>query len=148
MTKYASKTSVPVDRSMGQVRQILSKNGADGVAIAETREVAMVQFVFENMPYKFLIHYPNGKEDHIRFTDSGRERTEHQVESEIDSEKRRLWRSMVLYIKAAIEAHLNGLVNIKRSMMGNIMLDNGTTMYQRLERDLDKARSNPSMLLG
>ena len=43
MSGYAKNTSVTVDRSMAQVRVMLQKEGADGVAIAEAGSQAMVQ---------------------------------------------------------------------------------------------------------
>lgn len=145
---YAKGTSVPADRSMSQLRQLLLKNRADGVAIAETREGAAVQFVFERIPYKFHIHYPSGREEKIKFTPTGNERSLNQIDKEIDAEVRRLWRAMVLYVKAAIEAHENGLVDLKRSMMGNIMLPTGQTMYQKLEGRLDDVITDPGLLLS
>jgi hypothetical protein len=147
MSNYAKNTSVPVDRSMNQIRVLLQKEGADGVAIAESGYVAMVQFVFEGHGYKFLIHYPTDRDDKVRLTNSGKVRTSSQVKDEIEKEKRRLWRAMGLYIKAAIEAHANGLVDLKRSMMGNLILPNGDTMYGRLENDIENITVNPKLLL-
>ncbi len=147
MSNYAKGTSVGIDRSMNQIRVLLQKEGADGVAIAEAKGVAMVQFIFEERGYKFHIHYPSDRDDKIKFTNTGKTRTATQINDEIEKEKRRLWRSMCLYIKATIEAHTNGLVDLKRSMMGNLMLPNGDTMYGRLERDIDNIRVNPKLLL-
>lgn len=144
---YAKNTSVPVERSMNQVRVLLQKEGADGVAIAETKSMAMVQFIFEGKGYKFKIKYPTDSDTTMRYTSKGSERTFNQVETEIDKEKRRLWRAMCLYIKAALEAHQNGLVDIKRSMMGNLILPSGETMYEKLEGNMDRINVNPQFLL-
>lgn len=148
MSGYAKNTSVTVDRSMAQVRVMLQKEGADGVAIAEAGSQAMVQFVFERKGYKFKISYPSKTDDQIRFTGAGRDRTDIQMETEIEKEKRRLWRAMGLYIKAAIEAHHNGLVDLKRSLMGNIMLPSGETVYEKLEGNMDKVMIDPRFLLS
>jgi hypothetical protein len=149
MARYASKTSVPVDRSMSEVRGLLLKNNSDAVAIAESKEGASVQFIFEGHPYKFLIKYPSPQDSDMRLNNKGQIKTQVQIEKSIDDEKRRLWRAMVLYIKAAIEAHLSGLVNLKRSLMGNMVIADGSgqTMYQRLEYDIDKVKANPKLLI-
>lgn len=147
MSGYAKNTSVTIDRSMNQIRVALQKEGADGVAIAETKEKAVVQFVFESTPYKFVITYPTFNDDFIKYTGTGKKRTIPQMELESEKEKRRLWRAMGLYIKAAIEAHTNGLIDLKRSMMGNIMLPSGHTMYEKLEGNFDQIKMNPSLLI-
>lgn len=149
MSRYATKTAVPVDRSMAEVRGILLKNNAQAVAIAESLDAASVQFIFENHPYKFIIKYPTFRDHQIQYTKSGKARTETQMHKEINDEHKRLWRAMVLYIKAAIEAHQSGLVNLKKSLMGNLVLSDGSgqTVYQRLERDIEKIRANPTLLI-
>jgi len=147
VSNYAKGTSVSIDRSMAQLRVMLQKEKAEGLAIAESGDVAMVQFIFEGKGYKFFIHYPSERDDKIRFTSSGKIRTTAQIDLEVKKEKQRLWRAMCLYIKAALEAHANGIVDLKRSMMGNLMLPNGDTMYDRLDRDIDKISVNPKLLL-
>lgn len=144
---YASNTNVSVDKSMSQVRQMLTRNKSQGVAIAETEEGAATQFIFDNKPYKFVIRYPSKTEERIAFTNSGRPRTESKIDIEIESEKRRLWRCMVLYIKAAIEAHNNGLVDFKRSMVGYMLLPSGKTFYQEIESNIPRLEANPKFML-
>jgi hypothetical protein len=145
---YAKNTTVSIDRSMAQIRIILSKAGADGTAIAEASGLAMVQFSFEGKAYKFFIHYPGRNNDQIKFTSSGKERTENQIELEIEKEKKRLWRSMGLYIKAAIEAHENGIIDLKKSMLAHMLLPNGGTVYEKVESSIGKIETNPKFLLS
>jgi hypothetical protein len=147
MTKYAAKTTVSIDRSMGQVRQMLAKAGADGVAIAETAFGSTTQFIFDGKSYKFVITYPKTTDDAIIYTHAGRERTEKQIEAELESEKKRLWRSMGLYIKAALEAHNNGVIDLKRSMMSHMELPSGSTVYEKIKDSLDKIDVKPQLLL-
>ncbi len=147
MTTYAKGTAVSVDRSMNEVRGLLMKNKAEAVAIVESQDAFQVQFVFDGHAYKFPIKYPNPQDPTIRLNHKGWIKSEAQIQKSIDDEKRRLWRAMVLYIKAALEAHQNGLVNIKRSLMANMVTYSGKTIYQSLESNLDKAKTNPNFLL-
>lgn len=147
MSNYAKNTAVPIDRSMNQIRIMLQKEGCEAVAIAEAGNRAMVQFVFESMSYKFHIDYPTDKDLEIKCTPAGKERSPSQIVQEIDKEKRRLWRSMNLYIKAAIEAHQNGIINLKRSLMGNIVLESGQTLYGKLEKEMSLLIVDPNLLL-
>ena len=144
---YASKTSVPIGQSQVEVRKILMKSGADGVAIAETMQGSSTQFIFEGKPYKFTIMYPDRNDERFTHTNKGKKRTSVQLESELEAEKRRLWRCMVLYIKACLEAHTNGLVNLKRSMVGNMQLPNGKTFYEAIDNDLARFEANPKFMI-
>lgn len=144
---YASKTSVNVDRSMSQVRQILMSYKATAVAIAETSEGAVTKFLFEGKVYQFKITYPGIAEERICFKKGGQKRTDAQKIAEIEGEKRRLWRCMVLYIKAAIEAHENGLIDMKKSMVAHMMIPQGGTLYEHIEKDISRFESNPRFML-
>jgi len=54
---------------------------------------------------------------------------------------------MVLYIKAAIEAHVNGLVDLKRSMIGHMLLPSGKTFYNEIEKNIETFEANPRFML-
>lgn len=144
---YANKTSVPIDRSMSQIRQLLFKAKSSGVATAETTEGAVTKFIFEGKPYKFKINYPSFCEERIVYTSTGRERTDAQKFAEVEAEKRRLWRCKLLYIKAAVEAHQNGLMDLQRSFVGHMQLPSGKTFYEVIEGNLERFEANPSFML-
>lgn len=144
---YARGTEVSVDRSMAQVRQVLFKNGAQGVAMAESREACSVRFIYDDIPYKFSIQFPSASEPRVVFDKAKRKRTLKQIESFIEKEKMRLWRAMLLYITAAIEAHNNGLVDLKKSFMANMITSDGKTIYEKVGNDLNRLADNPKFLL-
>lgn len=146
---YAKNTTVSIDRSMGEVRGLLLKNSAQGVAFAETPQGAIVSFYIENFQYKFNINYPQHSDNNIKYTNKGTARTVPQVEKVVEDEKKRLWRAMVLYIKSAIEAHNNGIIDLKRSLMGNLVTNDGSgkTLYQVLETKMNEVLVTPSKLL-
>ena len=148
MTSYANNTSVPIDRSMNQIRVMLKKIGADGTAIAESDNKAMVSFVYQGKNYKFFINYPSIDDDSVRLTDGGRERTQSQCEAEIDKEVRRLWRAMGLYIKAAIEAHNNQIIPLEKSMLSHMVLPGGKTVFEKVQKVIAQIEVNPQLLLN
>lgn len=148
MSRYANNTSVTVDRSMIQVRQVIIKGGGDGVAIAETVEGAAVRFIFDKKAYKFVIKYPLRSQEDIAYSGNGRSRTKSQVDSAIENEKKRLWRAMWLYIKAAIEAHNNHLIDLNKSLMSHMLLPSGKTVYEKVYKNLDQLDVSPQILLN
>lgn len=144
---YAKNTTVPIDRSMVQIRRLLTKGGSDGVAIATTNDGACVQFIYEKMPYKFHVKYPTYRDDNIKYTNTGRVRTDIQMDREIESEVRRLWRALHLYVKAAIEAHDNGIIDLKRSLMGNLQINGGMTVYDKFKGDMKRLTTSATLFL-
>lgn len=146
-TRYANKTKVPVSQSINAVRSLLQKHGADAVAIIETNKGAACQFVFEDKQYKMVVHYPSEDNDIVKYSPQGKLRTESQIASEIESEKRRVWRSLLLFLKAAIEAHYSQVVDLKRSLLSSMVLKSGKTFYQEVEPRLAQLDVDPTFML-
>jgi hypothetical protein len=59
MPRYASGTSVTVDRSITQIRQLVLRFGADKFAVATGRKTATVAFAYKGRPVKFDLSLPD-----------------------------------------------------------------------------------------
>ena len=55
---------------------------------------------------------------------------------------------MVLYIRAAIEAHHNGVIKLQQSLIAHMVLPGGDTLYQRLGDTVKGIEANPQLLLN
>lgn len=60
---YAIKTKVSVEKTIGEIRKILNKAGADGFAFAENGTMAFVAFRFKARAIKIFIHLPELNSD-------------------------------------------------------------------------------------
>lgn len=140
---YAENTSVPVDRSMSEIKKILSKYGATAFAFGESPERAMVQFQMANRQIKIIIPLPvKGKAmNHKRYL---------LGEKHIDQMVRSRWRSLVITIKAKLECVECGITTLEQEFMAHIVLPNGQTVGDVMTPQIQMAYENKKMppLLG
>jgi hypothetical protein len=144
---YAKGTSVTVGKSMEAIRKILMGNKATAVGVFESAQAGAIQFYFEGIPFKYVVKYPVIAEKEVCYTKGNQRRTDAQKLKYIENEKRRLWRCLVLFIKAAIEAHNQGISDLKKTLVASMLLPSGETMYQKIENNIDKLKSDNNFLL-
>lgn len=135
MTKYAEGTKITPEKSQVEVQTILKKYGATDVASGEQGEQAVIGFKFNGKLYKIILPYPDIKD----FLLSGnRTRTGLQQQTAKDQEIRRLWRALILVIKAKLEAAQSGIVTFEQEFMAHIVVnEQGQTMYEWAKPFLD-----------
>lgn len=106
--KYAANTSVPVERSRGEVERILTKYGATkfGTMTEETR--VSVYFEVKGRQVQWSIPMPDRK----------RYRNDADHEKEI----RRRWRVLVITIKAMLEAVESKLLTFDQAFLPHIVI--------------------------
>lgn len=140
---YAEKTSVPIDRSQGEIKKILTKYGASAFAFAETVEKAMVQFEMSGRRIKFLLPMPvkHKTKDKRGYLMS---------QSQVDQLTRSRWRSLVLAIKAKLECVEAGITTLEQEFLAHIVLPNGQTVGDAMVGQIETAYKEQRMppLLG
>lgn len=118
---YAENTKVPVFKSQGEIKNILTKYGATAFAFAESQDKAMIQFEVNNRMIKFILPLPQkGKAKNKK----GVLYSQNQIEQLI----RAKWRSMALAIKAKLECVDAGITTLEQEFMAHIVLPNGSTV--------------------
>lgn len=136
---YAKNTKVPIERSQGEIRKILTKHGATGFAFAENEGLAQVIFEIKGFRVKFNLPMPcppkqNSTEVSKRFY--------HQL-------CRTKWRSLVLAIKAKMECVESGITTIEQEFLAHIVLPNGRTVGHHAIpqlRDAYELKKMPALL--
>lgn len=113
---YAEKTRVPVDRSQGEIKKILSRYGATAFAFAEGN--AMLMFELKGRRIMFKLPLPckpssNATQASIK--------TYEQI-------CRSKWRSLVLGIKAKLECVASDITTLEQEFLAHIVLPNGATV--------------------
>jgi len=119
---YAIKTSVPIDRSQGEIRKILSKYNATGFAFGEMGEFNIVMFEMAGRRIKFILPMP--KKPSVGATLSSVKTYEQMCRSR--------WRCLVLAIKAKLECVESGITTLEQEFLAHIVLPNGTTIGQTI----------------
>lgn len=110
--KYAARTVVPVDQSRREIEKTLERYGATAFAYGATPGRAMVEFVADERRVRFVVILPT--------TDK----------RGADQETRRLWRALVLSIKAKLEVVESGISTFEEEFLAHVVLPDGRTVGQ------------------
>lgn len=136
---YATKTKVSVERSETELRKLLRKAGATAIVSAsdENRGRHVVVFELDGRRIRLEVFEPDRSA--FIYTETGRVRPEAYVDSQIEQERRRLWRVLVLVTKAKLELIASGDSWVEREFLADILLPNGKTVYNDVADKIETA---------
>lgn len=149
MTRYASRTDVPVDRSRAQIEKLLERYGASSFMYGWESTVAVVAFQYDRWTIRFRLPMP-AKEEFAK-TETGRRREKSAMEREHAQAMRQRWRALHLVIQAKLEAVECGITTFEEEFLSHIVTPNGLTVGdQVLPRLVEAAESGqmPKALLS
>ena len=112
---YAEGTTVAVEKSRYEIEKLVRKRGGDQFVSGWSlgQGIAQVGFTFEGRQCRFKIRLPTGK------SEAGFER-----------EHRRLWRCLLLVIKAKFEIVDSKIQTFEEAFLGDIVMPDGQTMSE------------------
>lgn len=143
MTRYAAKTTVPVERSRNEIENILARYGAVQFMYGWESSGALIAFVVEPSPgqrRQVRFHLPLPSRDERRFTHHSRGyRTPESAEREWEQACRQRWRALALVVKAKLEAVESGISSFEDEFLAYIMLPDGNTVGGWIGPQLDAA---------
>ena len=124
---YAQNTGVTVDRSKAELERTLKKYGADRIVYNwDATGGDVVVFRIEERYVRLVIPLPSVQS--FTTTDQGRSRKQSVAESLRDQEYRRLWRVLIISVKAKFETIAAGLFGFDEEFLGQIMIDKDHTI--------------------
>lgn len=145
--KFAEGTGVPVERSRGEIERLLKRHKATGFFYGEQNERAMIGFELGGRRYHMDLTYP--PLESYRFMQAGfagpRERSVDQMETAQEKEKQRLWRGLLLLVKAKLEAVADGIALLEMELMPYTVMPNGQRAGEWLEPQIEQAYSTKRM---
>jgi hypothetical protein len=130
--KFASQTSVPVERSRAEIEKTLLRYGASEFQSGWRQESAMIGFQLGKLFIRFVLPLPSRSEK--RFTHKTdrynhvKKRSEDAAAREYDQEVRQRWRALLLTIKAKLEAVECGISSIESEFLAFIVMPNQVTV--------------------
>ncbi len=134
-TLYAEGTTVQPEKSRGEIEAVLHRYGATGFAYMRQAlpdgERTRVEFFANNRRVRFDMTLPG--EDDARFYQR-RKPSEARL-----AEVRRLWRALLLAIKAKLEVVESGLAIFEEEFMANIVMPDDSTVGQHARPWIAKA---------
>jgi hypothetical protein len=138
--RFAEGTTVAAEKSKLEIEQVLSRYGASSFASGWQGDVAVIAFEAHGRRVKFVLPMPNRKD--ARFTKdpraSWREVSELQQKERYDAEVRRLWRALLLAIKAKLEVVESGIATFEQEFLAHIVLPHGPTVGDWAAPELEK----------
>lgn len=131
MSRYASRTRVPVSKSRSEIETIVMRYKADqfGSAMDIERGRAMIQFRLKTWLVRFILPLPNRNEQ----------------------DQRQRWRALALVIKAKLEAVESGITTIEEEFLAHVVTPEGQTFGEWAVPQLREMKEQgrlPSSILG
>ena len=131
-SKYAADTTVPVERSRGEIERTLARYGADEFAYGYDKARALIQFTANGRRVRFTIALPDRRERRFTHTETGKARTDAQATAAWEGGQRQKWRVLALCIKAKLEAVESELVTFEEEFAAHIVLPDGSTVGEHM----------------
>ena len=146
---YATTTKVPIARTRDEIEGVLTRYGATGFGYAWEGDRSMVAFNIEGRRVQIMLVMPP-IEDYARTAGNARRTTSSQ-QSAWEQACRSRWRSLLLIIKAKLEAVESGITTLESEFLANIVLPDGSTVGQVLAPQIDETYATgkmPALLPG
>lgn len=153
MSRFASDTSVSVDRSKAEIEKLLSRYGASKFASGWDGDEAHLGFTIANRTIAVKLPLPDRESQEFTMTPGGR-RKRHPDDAAKAWEQacRSRWRALLLVIKAKLEAAAVGITTIEDEFMAWTVLPGarGRTLGDALRARIDEsvASGKPLLLAG
>jgi len=149
MTRYASETSVSVEKSRAEIETILRRHKASSFGYASNPTGAMIFFELAGRRIKFVLPMPDPKAREFTHTPAkGMLRSAAEAEKAWEQAGRQRWRALALVIKAKLEAVAAGITTVEDEFLAHTVLPDGRTVGQFIEPQLQVAYETGAMPAG
>lgn len=131
--RFAETTAVPVMQSRGEIEKLLSRHQCRqfGTAVDYMALKARVQFNAHNRIVRFVVSVPDPKK--VRDT---------------AQEERRIWRALLLVIKAKLEAVESEIATFEEEFLAHIVMPNDRTVAELILPQIAESYSTGRMPLA
>ena len=130
---YAENTSVPVEKSRAEIERLLTRHKCAKfmAGVDHEQHRATIQFQAHNRIIKFEIDLPNPADPKFKkIKNSYLQRTASGVMKVVEQEERRVWRALLLVIKAKLEAVESGIATFEQEFLAHVLLPNQQTVAE------------------
>lgn len=138
MRRYAEDTKVPVNRSRDELERTLTRFGADQFAYGREGRNHVIGFRVKGRYVRIDLEVPRAERPRDTYSAS--------IENAADpQEERRMWRSLVLVVKAKLEAVNSGISTVEAEFLNHIVLPDGKTVGQWIRPQLTEVYQQGTM---
>jgi hypothetical protein len=138
--EFARGTEVPSEKTRMEIEQTLLRYGATGFAYAASGSRRRVEFAAHERHVRFELDLPALSDRRfIGRRDGWRGPSEAVRLERWKAEERRLWRALLLAIKAKLEVVASGMAIFEEEFLANIVMPDGRTAGQHAIPAIAKA---------
>lgn len=129
MSRYAEGTTVPVDRSRGEISGILASHGVERMGWQTGPEGDELLFELSGHRFRFTIAKPTWDDVRAHLRAEGRDPSRvNDPAAKVTAEWRRRWRANVLLLKAKLEFIDSGDTTLERELLPYMLTAGGQTV--------------------
>jgi len=150
MTRFATATEVPVERSRVEIERLIIRYGATSTAFMNAPDRAMI--LFEAKGRRVCFELPLPKRDDKRFTHYRHGRGNVLIERSPDAATRAweqacrtAWRALALVIKAKLEAVESRITTFEDEFLAHIVMPDGQTVGSHVRPQIAAAYTTGTM---
>ncbi|GEP00589.1 hypothetical protein [Methylobacterium haplocladii] len=133
---YAADTSVPMDRSISEIRTTVRRYGATEFAHMESDDQAAITFTMKGRRILFRLAMPDRKSREFTHTEAKRQaRSATAAEAAWEQACRSRWRALALVIKAKLEAVEVGIVVFEDEFLANTVPPGASVTFGETVRE-------------
>lgn len=145
MKRFAEGTKVPIDQTRLEL-MILVRERTGSEAQVFTRD-GRPTVVFEYKRRMYLIDVPaiDPTDEAVTRTERGRPRTGEALKNAIEAEERRIWRALLLVVKAKFEMLRAVPVTFEQEFMPHLVLPNRLTVSEHFGPMIEEAVASSAL---
>lgn len=141
MAKYGQSTSVPIEKSMQDIKKVLRQNDCERIQAHDDDDQGYgFQFIYGNRAIRVGIVYPSMDSPEISETETGKIRTPAQIEKAYDQEVRRLFRALLMCLKMKFEIVNSGISCFEDEFMSHTVDPTSNQTYGKMLQPLIEDR--------
>jgi len=133
--RYAADTSVPMDRSISEIRTTVRRYGASEFAHMESDTQAAITFTMRGRRILFRLVMPSPEAPEFTQTERGKVRSSLVAEAAWEQACRSRWRALALVIKAKLEAVEVGIVVFEDEFLANTVPPGASVTFGETVRE-------------
>lgn len=150
--RFASDTSVPVERTKAEIEKLVASHGAKQFATGWDGSLATIGFGIGGRAIRFVLTLPDRHSKEFAMTPARKYlRTSEEREKAWEQACRARWRALLLVIKAKLEAVRCGISTIEDEFLAWTVLPSGQTVGDELREQIATRIGNGNttrLLLG
>lgn len=136
---YAATTSVPVDRSIGEIGALVKKRGGQRFAYFEEPERISIAFEMADRQVRFTVPLYEWRDRQFERDGRNSIRSQAQRQSSADQLNRSRARALLLVIKAKLESVEAKVETFEQAFLANVVLPSGQLLGDAVKPKIQAA---------